>query len=92
MVRIHLGQPILGDPDLVGVAARRGRSSIGRAPALQAGSCGFKSRRLHHYGYVNFGPAGTERSAALAAIAGGEPHTTRRVRAKALTLIRRRAL
>ena len=53
MVRIHLGQPILGDPDLVGVAARRGRSSIGRAPALQAGSCGFKSRRLHHLHCVN---------------------------------------
>ena len=92
MVRIHLGQPILGHLDRDGDAERRGRSSIGRAPALQAGSCGFKSRRLHHYGYVNFGPTSTERSAALAAIAGGEPHTTRRVRAKALTLIRRRAL
>jgi hypothetical protein len=30
----------------------RGRSSIGRAPALQAGCCGFKSRRLHQFDYL----------------------------------------
>jgi hypothetical protein len=33
-----------------------GRSSIGRAPALQAGGSGFKPRRLHHTGEVGKWP------------------------------------
>lgn len=49
--------PVLGEAPS---PAERGRSDNGRAPASQAGGCGFESRRLHNHSHRASGWTGGE--------------------------------